>query len=190
MNTSNSMLSDLEQILISEAQLKKRIIELGQQITSDYKQDNSINEIVLVCILRGAVFFLADLARAIEMPVLFDFISVSSYGDSSKSSGIVRIMKDLDENIENKHVVIVEDIIDTGLTLNHLVEVLKSRNPASLKICTLLTKPKRRKVDIKVDYIGFEIDDFFVVGYGLDYAGKYRNLPLVGALDPKIYSKD
>ncbi|MDL2281019.1 hypoxanthine phosphoribosyltransferase [Selenomonadales bacterium OttesenSCG-928-I06] len=184
------MISDLEKIVINKDEIEKRVIELGQQIKSDYSQNDSINEIVLVCILRGAVFFLSDLARAIDMPVIFDFISVSSYGDSSKSSGIVRIMKDLDENIEGKHVIIVEDIIDTGLTLNHLVEVLNARNPASLKICTLLSKPKRRKIDIKVDYIGFEIDDFFAVGYGLDYAGKYRNLPLVGALDPKIYSKD
>ena len=189
MDNSNNMISDLSQILIKEDELKNRILTLGQQINADYK-DNSINEIVLVCILRGAVFFLSDLARAINMPVIFDFISVSSYGNSSTSSGIVRIMKDLDENIEGKHVVIVEDIIDTGLTLSHLLKVLKSRNPASLKICTLLSKPKRRKINIPVDYIGFEIEDFFVVGYGLDYAGNYRNLPFIGVLDPKIYTKD
>jgi hypoxanthine phosphoribosyltransferase len=141
----------------------------------------------MVGVLRGAVIFMADLARAIKRPVAIDFMAVSSYGLSTSSTGVVRFLKDLDEDIEGKHVLIVEDIIDSGLTLKYLYDNLKSRKPASLKICTLLNKPSRRKVDVPVDYNGFDIPDYFVVGYGLDYAEKYRNLPFVGVLKPEAY---
>lgn len=141
----------------------------------------------MICVLKGAVVFMADLIREVKIPVDIDFMAVSSYGSSTSSSGVVRILKDLNESIENKHIIIVEDIVDTGLTLKYLVENLKSRGPASIKICTFLDKPERRKADITPDYCGYSIPDEFVVGYGLDFAEKYRNLPYVAVLDPEAY---
>ena len=180
------MLKDVERILITSEEIGARVRELGQQITNDYAG----KDILMIGVLRGAVIFMSDLARAIKRPIDIDFMAISSYGLSTNSSGVVRILKDLDEVVQGRHLLIVEDIIDSGLTLNYLVENLKSRKPASVRICTLLSKPDRRKVDVQVDYNGFIIPDYFVVGYGLDYAGKYRNLPFIGILKPEIYSKE
>jgi hypoxanthine phosphoribosyltransferase len=174
---------EINEILITEEKIRKRVAELGEKITKDYKNKN----LVLIGVLRGAVIFMADLARTISIPMVFDFIAISSYGAATKSSGVVRILKDLDESIEGKDVLIVEDIVDTGLTLGYLFRILKSRKPASLKVCTLLTKNARRKVKVKVDYSGFDIPNKFVVGYGLDYAGRYRNIPYIFILNPRIY---
>lgn len=179
------MYDDLESILYTPEAIAERIGELGKEITESYQG----KDLVLIGILKGAVPFVADLMRAIEMPLEYDFMAVSSYGASTKSSGTVRFLKDLDIGIENRDVIIVEDIVDTGLTLHYLVENLRSRKPKSLKICTLLDKPSRRKAEISSDYNGFEIPDVFVVGYGLDYAGKYRNLPCIGVLSEKIYTE-
>ncbi len=165
----------IQEVLISKEQIRQKVIELGTKISMDYKD----SELILVGVLKGGCVFLADLMREIHVPLEIDFISVSSYGDSSQSSGIVRIIKDIDINITGKNVIIVEDIVDSGLTLNYLKELFGTRHPESVKICTILDKPSRRKVDIQIDYDGFEIPDEFVVGYGLDYAGKYRNLPEV-----------
>ncbi|AEF94612.1 hypoxanthine phosphoribosyltransferase [Desulfotomaculum nigrificans CO-1-SRB] len=173
----------VEKILLSEEQIKERVYQLGQEITKDYQD----KDILVVGILKGAMIFLADLVRNIEVPTFFDFMAVSSYGAGTVSSGAVRILKDLDKSIEGKHVIIVEDIVDTGLTLQYLVENMKARGPASLKICTLLDKPSRRKVDVTVDYNGFSIPDEFVVGYGLDFNERYRNLPYIAVLKPEIY---
>lgn len=174
---------DVEKILLDETRIKERVLQLGQQITRDYQGKN----ILTVGILKGAMIFLADLVRNIEVPTFFDFMAVSSYGTGTVSSGAVRILKDLDRSIEGRHVIIVEDIVDTGLTLQYLVENMKARGPASLKICTLLDKPSRRKVEVSVDYNGFSIPDEFVVGYGLDYNECYRNLPYIAVLKPEIY---
>ena len=180
---SNNMMDDLEKILFSETEVASRIKELGEAITQDYAG----KEILMIGVLRGAVIFMADLARAIKLPVAIDFMAVSSYGSTTSSSGVDRILKDLDEDVENKHVLIVEDIIDSGLTLNYLMENLWSRKPASIKICTLLNKPDRRKVEVPIAYNGFTIPDYFVVGYGLDFAEKYRNFPFIGVLKPEMY---
>lgn len=177
------MINDIQEVLLTTEEIKQRITVMGEQITADYAG----KEILMIGVLRGAVIFMSDLARAIKLPVAIDFMAVSSYGSSTSSSGVVRILKDLDEDLKDKHVLIVEDIIDSGLTLKYLVENLKSRKPASVKICTLLNKPDRRKVDVQVDYNGFTIPDHFVVGYGLDYAEKYRNLPFIGILKPDAY---
>ncbi|KXG74527.1 Hypoxanthine-guanine phosphoribosyltransferase [Fervidicola ferrireducens] len=173
------MLEDIKEILITEEEIKNKLKELGEKITKDYRDKK---DVLLVGVLKGAVLFIADLIRHIDLPVQVDFMAVSSYGASTESSGVVRILKDLDENIEGRNILIVEDIIDSGLTLSYLYNMLKSRKPASIKICALLDKPSRRKVKIKVDYLGFEIPDYFVVGYGLDYNEKYRNLPFIGIL--------
>ncbi|MGB4668314.1 MAG: hypoxanthine phosphoribosyltransferase, partial [bacterium] len=170
------MLAEIKEILIDQEQLQQRIQELGAEISRDYQG----KELHLICVLKGAVLFLADLARNLTVPVSFDFMAVSSYGASTESSGVVRILKDLEESIEGKDVLIVEDIIDSGLTLHYLYQNLHSRKPASLEICTLLDKPDRRRVDVPVKYCGFSIPDRFVVGYGLDFAEKYRNLPYIG----------
>jgi len=169
-------------ILIDEKKIETRVAELGVQIAADYCD----KDLVVIGILKGAVLFMADLIKRIDIPLSIDFMAVSSYGKSTRSSGVVRILKDLDEEIEGKDVLIVEDIVDTGLTLKFLAENILSRNPKSLKTCCLLDKPSRRKVDVKVNYVGFEIPDEFVVGYGLDYAQKYRNLPFVGVVDTII----
>lgn len=179
------MIEDIKEVLVSTEAIATRVKEIGEQISADYEG----KDILMIGVLRGAVIFMADLARAISRPVALDFMAVSSYGAATHSSGVVRILKDLDEDIEGKHLLIVEDIIDSGLTLKYLVENLKSRKPASIKVCTLLSKPSRRKVDVPVDYNGFTIPDQFVVGYGLDYAEKYRNLPFIGVLKPEAYSE-
>lgn len=170
----------VSETLFTPEQVSARVSELGKQISADYAGQN----LVLVGILKGAFVFLADLIRAISIPLEIDFVAVSSYGSSTRTSGVVRIIKDLEESVEAKHVLIVEDIIDTGLTLklSYLVDNLRRRKAASVKICTLLDKPSRRKADISADYVGFVIPDKFVIGYGLDYDGLYRNLPFVGVL--------
>jgi len=175
----------LEKILIDEEKLIKRVKELGAQITEDYKD----KDLFIIVILKGAVMFASDLIKEIKLPLAIDFMAVSSYGASTKSSGVVRIMKDLEEQIEGKDVLIVEDIVDTGLTLNYLFENLLSRKPRSLKVCCCLDKPSRRKAPVNVDYVGFNIPDEFVIGYGLDYAEKYRNLPFIGVLSKEAYAK-
>lgn len=166
-------------VLISEEEVDARIRELGEKISKEYEG----KQIHLICVLKGGVFFMCELAKRITVPVSMDFMCVGSYGDGTKSSGVVRLAKDLDESIENKEVLIVEDIIDSGNTLYYLMDVLRQRKPASLRLCTLLDKPDRRVKDVHVDWTGFEIPDEFVVGYGLDYAQKYRNLPYVGTLE-------
>jgi hypoxanthine phosphoribosyltransferase len=166
------------EILISEAELQARIRALGAEISADYQG----RELLLVGVLKGAVFFMADLMRAISVACEIDFMAISSYGAATDSSGVVRILKDLDINIDGRHVLVVEDIIDSGLTLSYLLRNLESREPASLEICALLTKPDRREIDVPVRYIGFEIPNRFVIGYGLDFAERYRNLPYVGVL--------
>lgn len=166
-------------VLISEDEVNKRIKELGEQISRDY----SGKQIHLICVLKGGVFFMCELAKHISLPLTMDFMSVSSYGDAMSTSGRVRIVKDLDHTIEGKDVLIVEDIVDSGNTLHYLVDMLGSRKPASLRLCTLLDKPSRREADVEVQYCGFEIPDAFVVGYGLDYRQLYRNLPYVGVVE-------
>lgn len=166
-------------VLVSEEDVDRRIEELGKQISEDYAG----KQIHLICVLKGGVFFLCELAKRITIPVSLDFMSVGSYGDGTQSSGIVKITKDLDESLEGKEVLVVEDIIDSGNTLYYLLDVLKKRGPKSMRLCTLLDKPDRREKDVKVDYVGFEIPDEFVVGYGLDYAQKYRNLPYIGVVE-------
>ncbi len=168
----------IESILISEEKLMKRVEELGKEISRDFKGE----DVLLVGLLKGSVIFLADLARKVTIPCMLDFMSVTSYGNDIESSGEVRFLKDLDSDINGKNVVIVEDIIDTGLTLREVLKVLKARNPKTLRVCTLLNKVSRRLVDVDVDYNGFDIPDAFVVGYGLDYAQKYRNLNYIGIL--------
>ena len=172
-------MSEVVRVLLSEEEIDSRIQELGDMISHDYAG----GQIHLICVLRGGVFFTCELAKRITVPVSLDFMSVSSYGNESKSSGVVKIVKDLDDVIENKDVLVVEDIVDSGRTLSYLLENLRSRNPRSLKLCTLLDKPERRVTEVKVDYTGFEIPDEFVVGYGLDYAQKYRNLPYIGIVE-------
>ena len=166
-------------VLVSEEDVDRRIEELGKQISEDYAG----KQVHLICVLKGGVFFLCELAKRITIPVSLDFMSVGSYGDGTQPSGIVKITKDLDESLEGKEVLVVEDIIDSGNTLYYLLDVLKKRGPKSMRLCTLLDKPDRREKDVKVDYVGFEIPDEFVVGYGLDYAQKYRNLPYIGVVE-------
>lgn len=170
-------------ILLKEEEVDKRIAEVAAMINRDYAG----KEVHLICILKGGVFFTCELAKRLTVPVSMDFMSVSSYGSGTESSGVVRIVKDLDESIAGKNVLIVEDIIDSGRTLAYLIEILKQRNPESIHLCTLLDKPERRKVDIHADYVGAQVPDEFIVGYGLDYAEKYRNLPYIGVLKPEIY---
>lgn len=180
-----SMNDDIRNVLVSEEQLKARVAELGAQISQDYAG----TDLVLVSILKGAVVFMADLMRAVTIPCSIDFMVVSSYGAGTTTSGLVKIIKDLDSDLSGKDVLIVEDILDTGVTLSNLVPMLKMRNPNSVRICTILDKPSRRRADIRADYTGFEVPDEFVVGYGLDYDEKYRNLPYVGVLKPSVYEK-
>ncbi|MCM1112709.1 MAG: hypoxanthine phosphoribosyltransferase [Muribaculum sp.] len=166
-------------VLLSENEVDARIQAIGDQISKDYAG----KRVHLICVLKGGSFFLCELAKRITVPVSLDFMSVSSYGKDTKSSGIVKIVKDLDESIKDKHVIVVEDIVDSGRTLSYLMEMLSDRGPASLRLCTLLDKPDRRVVNVDVDYTGFEIPDQFVVGYGLDYAQRYRNLPYIGIVE-------
>ena len=170
--------SDIKEILIDEDTISKTVKKLGREITDDYKD----RELVVVGILKGAIIFLSDLIREIDTSLTLDFISASSYGMSTESSGVVKFLKDLDTNIEGKHILIVEDIVDTGLTLDYLIDNLRARKPASIKTCTLLDKPSRREVEVPIDYKGLDIPDEFVVGYGLDYSEYYRNLPYVAVL--------
>lgn len=179
------MINDVKEVLYSENDLALRVKELADAIQSDYRD----KELLVIGVLKGANIFMGDLIRKIELPIQIDFIAASSYGSSTESSGVVKIVKDLDYSIEGKHVLIVEDIIDSGLTLKYLEENFLSRKPASLEICTLLDKPERRKANIAVKYVGFEIPDEFIVGYGIDYAEKYRNLPYVATLKPEVYTK-
>jgi hypoxanthine phosphoribosyltransferase len=178
------LIDDVDEILIPERAIVARVGELGQAISRDYDG----KEPLLVGILIGAFVFLSDLLRQISIPCQIDFMATSSYGEATESSGIVRILKDLDQSIEGRHVLIVDDIIDTGLTMDYLLETLKARYPASLRVCALLDKLPRRRREVRIDYRGFEIPDKFVVGYGLDYAGRYRNVPFVCVLKPEIYS--
>ena len=166
-------------VLLTEEEVDARIKSIGEQISKDYEG----KEVHLICVLKGGSFFMCELAKRITVPVSLDFMSVSSYGSETKSSGVVKIVKDLDETIMGKDVIVIEDIIDSGRTLSYLLEMLKDRKPASLRLCTLLDKPDRRVVDVNIDYTGFAIPDEFVVGYGLDYAQKYRNLPYIGIVE-------
>lgn len=174
----------IKEVLLSEEQIKKRVEEIAREINNDYAGKN----IVLIGVLKGSVVFVADLLRNINLEATMDFMAVSSYGNSTQTSGVVRILKDLDYDIEGKDVIIVEDIIDTGTTLKYLYEYLKARSPKTLKICCLLDKPERRTVDIEADYVGFKIPDAFVVGYGIDYAERFRQLPYIGIPKEEVYS--
>ncbi len=181
-----TMYEDIEAVLISEEQLRVRIAVLGAKITYDYQEKN----LLLLGTLKGAVPFIADLAREINLPLELDYMAITSYGGSTQSSGVVRIIKDLEGPVDQKHILIVEDIIDSGLTLHYLVDLLQRRNPLSLRICSLLNKERERVREVPIDYLGFSIPDKFVVGYGLDYAQRYRNLPYVGILKPSVYEGD
>ena len=181
---SEHMQQDVLRVLLSEEEIRAKCKEMGARISQEYKGKN----LMLVTVLKGAVVFLADLMRAIDVPAEIDFMVVSSYGSGVKSSGVVKIVKDLDVPLAGKDLLIVEDILDSGLTLSYIKELLASRGPASIKIATLLDKPSRRKVDLVADYIGFSVPDEFVIGYGLDYDEKYRNLPYIGILKPEVYS--
>lgn len=181
----NSMYQDLEKVLFSKEQIAERIKEIAKTIDNDYQDKRPI----MVAILKGSVMFYVDLLREMQIHAEMDFMAISSYGNSTKSSGEVKMVKDLDRSIEGRDIIIVEDIVDTGYTLNYLKSTLKTRNPASIKVCTLLNKPARRIVDIEPDYCCFNVGDEFVVGYGLDYAQLYRNLPLIGVLKKEVYSK-
>ncbi|MGM0598506.1 MAG: hypoxanthine phosphoribosyltransferase [Candidatus Rifleibacteriota bacterium] len=172
---------EIERVLINPQQIQKRIKELGKQISNDYKN----KEIIVLCILKGAFLFTSDLCRSISVPQKMDFMAVSSYGDSTQSSGIVKIDKDLSESVEGKHILIVEDIIDSGLTLSYLQKILKDRKPADIKICVLCNKPGNLQQHVKVDYCGFKLENEFVVGYGLDFKGYLRNLPYIGVVKPE-----
>ena len=186
MTETSSFETDLEygvgEILVDEETLRARVAELGAEVSADYRG----RDLLLIGVLKGAVFFMADLMRHLTIPCEVDFMAISSYGDSTDSSGIVRILKDLDINIEGRDVLVVEDIIDSGLTLSYLMRNLESREPATLEVCALLTKPARRQIDVPVRYIGFEIPDRFVVGYGLDFAERYRNLPYVAVMSQDV----
>ncbi len=179
------MRADIEEILYSEEALNARLTELGEQITNDYAG----KPLTVISILKGSNIFTSDLVRKINLPLKMDFMAVSSYGNATESTGVVRIIKDLDGSVEGENLLIVEDIVDSGLTLKYLKEILLTRNPASVKICTLLDKPARRKESVNIDYLGFEVPDGFIVGYGIDYAECYRNLPYVGILKRSVYEK-
>ncbi|SMC28979.1 hypoxanthine phosphoribosyltransferase [Clostridium acidisoli DSM 12555] len=177
------MKKDIKEVVLTELEIKNKVKEIGRQISIEYKDKNPI----LVGILKGSVIFLSDLMKEIDIPCTMDFMAVSSYGNSTESTGIVKIIKDLDSSIEGENVIIVEDIIDTGVTLSYLNNYLKARKPKSIEIVTLLNKPSRRKVEIVPKYYGFSVPDYFLVGYGLDFAEKYRNLPFIGSLKEEIY---
>lgn len=177
------MHNDIKEILFSEEQLANKVREMGKAISKDYEG----KELVLIGVLKGSVIFMSELMKRIDIPCCIDFMAVSSYGNSTQSSGVVRILKDLDYDIENKHVLIIEDIIDSGITLKYLIEYLKARGTASVDVACLLNKPARTKVKIEAKYLGFEVPDYFLVGYGLDFAEKYRNLPYVGILKEEVY---
>ncbi len=179
------MREDVARVLITEGEIQRRVRELARQIEVDYEG----KDLLMVGLLKGAVTFMVDLTRAMQRPVAIDFIAVASYGASTESSGVVRILKDLDESIEGRHVLVVEDIVDTGLTLRYILELLRRRGPASLRVCALLNKKERRLVDVPLDYVGFDVPNEFVVGYGLDFRQIYRNLPFIGVLKPEVYTR-
>jgi hypoxanthine phosphoribosyltransferase len=179
---------DIGSTLVTEQAIREKIAELAAQIGADYATEQAESDLLLVGVLKGAVMFMTDLARALPLPVQLEFMAVSSYGSATSSSGVVRILKDLDRDIAGRHVLIVEDIIDSGLTLSWLLKNLESRQPASLQVVTLLRKPDAVKVDVPVKYVGFDIPNEFVVGYGLDYGERYRDLPFIGTLDPAVYA--
>lgn len=185
MQVENIMLKDIDRILLSKEELDEAVKRLGRQVSEDYRERN----LLLVSVLKGSVVFMADLMRAIDIPCRIDFMCVSSYGSGTKTSGTVRILKDLDIDIEGYDLLLVEDILDSGKTLSYITEILLARNPKSIRICTLLDKPDRRQVDLTAEYTGYTIPDEFVVGYGLDYDEKYRNLPFVGVLKRSVYEK-
>lgn len=178
------MLNDIKEVLYSEEVIQNKVKELGDAISKDYEGKNPL----VICVLKGAFMFMADLVKRVTVPLELDFMAVSSYGASTKSSGVVKIIKDLDVSVEGRHVIIVEDIIDSGLTLSYLIDVLERRNALSTSVVALFNKPARRTVDLQPDYTGFEIPDAFIVGYGLDFAEKYRNLPFIGVLKEEVYS--
>ena len=184
--TATTIHADVQEVLLTEDKIQARVAELGAQLNADYAG----LEPVLISVLKGSIVFLADLVRSMELPLSIDIMEVSSYGAATETSGQVRILKDLSNPIEGRHVIVVEDIIDTGLTLNYLLRYLREKGPASLRICCLLDKPARRLTEIPIDYVGFTIPDRFVVGYGLDYGERYRNLPYVGVLRPSVYGLD
>ncbi|RTE02545.1 hypoxanthine phosphoribosyltransferase [Paenibacillus whitsoniae] len=178
------MYNDIQDVLYSEGQIQDKIKELGEKLSADYEGKNPL----VICVLKGAFIFMADLVKQIRVPLEIDFMAVSSYGQSTKSSGVVKIIKDLDVPVEGRHILIVEDIIDSGLTLSYLIDVLERRNAKTISVVALFNKPARRTVELEPDYEGYELPDEFVVGYGLDYAEKYRNLPFIGILKPEVYS--
>ncbi|MEA3337978.1 MAG: hypoxanthine phosphoribosyltransferase [Chloroflexota bacterium] len=177
------MYNDVAEILISDEEIQARVAVLGARITRDFAGE----EIVIVAVLKGAMLFLADLIRRIDLPLAVDFMAIASYGAGTESSGVVRILKDLDDAIEGRHILIVEDIVDSGRTLDYLLRLLRQRNPATIHVCSLLDKVSRREIEVPIDYVGFEVPDEFVVGYGLDFAELYRQLPFIGVLKPEIY---
>lgn len=179
------MRDNIQEVLFTEEDLQKRVSEIADKINVDYEG----KELVLVGVLKGSVLFAADLIKKVTIPCEIDFMAVSSYGNSTESSGVVRILKDLDHSVENKHIILIEDIVDSGITLSYLLEYLKARKASSIEIVSLLNKPARRKADIDVKYIGFDVPDEFIVGYGIDYAEKYRNLPYIGILKREVYEK-
>ena len=179
------MKNDIGRVLLSEAAIVAKVKELGDKLTEEYRG----KELLVVGILKGSNVFMSDLIRQINIPLKIDFMMVSSYGNATESTGVVKIIKDIEQSISGKHLLIVEDIIDSGLTLKYLTEMLETRKPASIKLCTLLDKPARRKENVDVDYVGFEMPDEFLVGYGIDYAEYYRNLPYIGVLKPEVYEK-
>jgi hypoxanthine phosphoribosyltransferase len=182
---------DIKSVLLSSQAIQDKVAELGAQVGADYRDAIAENaqDLLLITVLKGAVFFVTDLARAIPVPTQLEFMAVSSYGSSTSSSGVVRILKDLDRDINERDVLIVEDVVDSGLTLKWLLRNLATRRPRSLKVCTLLRKPDAVRVDLDIEYVGFDIPNEFVVGYGLDYAERYRDLPYIGTLDPKVYEE-
>jgi len=180
------MHGDIQEVLLTSEEIQAKVIELGEQVTADYQGKN----LLLLGTLKGAVPFIADLARAVNLPLEIDYMAISSYGNSTQSSGVVRILKDLEGPVQNKHVLIVEDIVDSGLTLHYLMDVLRQRKPLSLCVCALLDKQRERVKPVELDYTGFRIPNQFVVGYGLDYAQRYRNLPYIGILKPSVYQDE
>jgi hypoxanthine phosphoribosyltransferase len=180
---------DIKSVLLSSDQIQARVAELGAQVGDHYRNTIGDQDLLLVTVLKGAVMFVTDLARAIPLPTQLEFMAVSSYGSSTSSSGVVRILKDLDRDINDRDVLIVEDIVDSGLTLSWLLRNLATRGPRSLRVCTLLRKPDAVRADVEIEHVGFDIPNEFVVGYGLDYAERYRDLPYIGTLDPKVYEE-
>lgn len=178
---------DIKSVLLSEDQIKVKTAELAELIAADFRDGGPDQDLLLITVLKGAVLFVTDLARAIPVPTQLEFMAVSSYGSSTSSSGVVRILKDLDRDINDRDVLIVEDIVDSGLTLSWLLRNLATRRPRSLKVCTLLRKPDAVRADVEIEYVGFDIPNEFVVGYGLDYAERYRDLPYIGTLEPRVY---